>query len=84
MNQNTIIWYDSIVVREIEKDRENPEQYRIALGISAQVFYLSPEIENFSELLDKLLASYRDQKAIKVGIENKTNMIKMVTQTNKK
>lgn len=79
-----LIWYDSIVVHEIEKDRENPEQYRIALGISAQVFYLAPKTENYAQLLDKITKSYQDQKPVKIGIEKKTNRIKEVVPTDKK
>lgn len=84
MNRNTITWYHNIVVNHLEKDSENPEQYRISLGISAQVFYLSPKTENYAQLLDKIKKSYQDQKPVKVGIEKNTNRIKEVVLTDKK
>ncbi|UUC44619.1 hypothetical protein [Flavobacterium cerinum] len=80
----SIIWYDKIVVNAINKDEENAENYRIALGISAQVFYLSSKTENFPQLLNKLSKSYREQKPVKIGIENGTNQIREVIMIIKK
>lgn len=76
---NSIIWYDKIVVNAINKDEENAENYRIALGISAQVFYLSSKTKNFPQLFDALSKSYSQQKPVKIGIENGTNQIRKVT-----
>jgi len=78
-----LIWYDPIIVSDIDKDSEK-NNIRIALGISAQVFYLSEKERNFTELLDGLSNSYHNQQPVKIGIENGTNQIKMVVRTNKK
>ncbi len=78
-----LIWYDPIVVMDIDKDSEHAD-IRVALGISAQVFYLSEKEENFTELLDELSNSYHNQQPVKIGIENGTNQIKMVVRTDKK
>ena len=82
-NSPELIWYDPIVVMDIDKDSEHAA-IRVALGISAQVFYLSEKEENFTELLDELSNSYRNQLPVKVGVENGTNQIKSVSRTDKK
>ncbi|WP_347069740.1 hypothetical protein [Flavobacterium sp. WV_118_3] len=78
-----IVWYDPIVVMDIDKDSEHAA-IRVALGISAQVFYLSEKEENFTQLLNELSNSYRNQLPVKVGVENGTNQIKSVSRTDKK
>lgn len=78
-----LIWYDPIVVSDLDKDSEQAD-IRVALGISAQVFYLSEKEKNFTQLLDGLTRSYRKQKPLKIGIEKGTNQIKIVTRTEKK
>lgn len=74
-----LTWYDAIIVQTIDADPDNSEQYRVALGLSAQVFYLSSETENFAQLFKELSESYREQKTVKIGVENGTNQIRKVT-----
>jgi len=78
-----LVWYDPIVVMHLDKDSEHAN-IRVSLGISAQAFYLSEKEKNFTQLLEALSNSYRNQQPVRVGIEKKTNQIKSVTRTGKK
>ncbi|WP_390454639.1 hypothetical protein [Chryseobacterium sp. Alg-005] len=78
-NSQNLTWYNHSTVNQVSEDPENPEKFqRVTIGISQQVFYLSKKDSNYQTLLKRLNESAEKGKALNIGIENNTNIIKQV------
>ncbi|QBJ88569.1 hypothetical protein DDI74_21080 [Chryseobacterium gleum] len=72
-----LTWYNNATISDITADPDKPDEVvRVAIGISAQVFYLSKKSPDYKTLMEKATQSFKKSKAYNIGIENKTNIIK--------
>lgn len=76
-----LTWYNNATISDITEDPDKPnEVVRVAIGISAQVFYLSKKSPEYKSLLEKATQSLKKGKTYNIGIENKTNIIKEIKE----
>ncbi|WP_142725601.1 hypothetical protein [Chryseobacterium sp. ON_d1] len=76
-----LTWYHNATISDITEDPDKPnEVVRVAIGISAQVFYLSKKSPDYKTLMEKATQSLKKSKAYDIGIENKTNIIKEINE----
>lgn len=72
-----LTWYNNATISDITADPDKPDEVvRVAIGISAQVFYLSKKSPDYKALMEKATQSFKKSKAYNIGIENKTNIIR--------
>lgn len=64
--QNTITWYEKEIIRSIEKI--NSDEYKVEIGISAQIFHFDIRSENAQSVFANLNYSLKNWKYIKIGI----------------
>ncbi|GEN65626.1 MULTISPECIES: hypothetical protein [Chryseobacterium] len=80
-SSQNLTWYNNSTISSITEDPDKPNDLvRVAIGISAQVFYLSKKSPDYKVLMEKLNQSYKNGKAFDIGIENNTNIIKQVKE----
>jgi len=76
-----LTWYNNATIPNIMEDPDKPnEVVRVAIGISAQVFYLSKKSPEYKSLMEKATRSFKKGKTYNIGIENKTNIIKEIKE----
>lgn len=76
-----LTWYNNATISNIMEDPDKPnEVVRVAIGISAQVFYLSKKSPEYKSLMEKATQSFKKGKTYNIGIENKTNIIKEIKE----
>lgn len=76
-----LTWYNNATINNILEDPDKPEEVvRVAIGISAQVFYLSKKSSDYKALMEKVNLSFKNGKTYNIGIESKTNMIKQINE----
>lgn len=76
-----LTWYNNTVINNILEDPDKPEEVvRVAVGISAQVFYISKKSPDYKMLIEKANLSFKKGKKYNIGIENKTNIIKQINE----
>lgn len=76
-----LTWYNNATINNILEDPDKPEEVvRVAIGISAQVFYISKKSPDYKTLIEKANLSFKKGKAYNIGIENKTNMVKEINE----
>lgn len=76
-----LTWYNNATINNILEDPDKPEEVvRVAIGISAQVFYLSKKSSDYKTLMEKVNLSFKNGKTYNIGIESKTNMIKQINE----
>ena len=71
-NNPNITCYEKEVIQELHKEND---KHIVQIGISAQVFYLDKNIDDYETVLNLVEESYTNKSSIKIGIENKTNRI---------
>lgn len=72
-----LTWYNNAIISDITANPDKPDEVvRVAIGISAQVFYLSKKSPDYKALMEKATQSFKKSKAYNIGIENKTNIIR--------
>lgn len=76
-----LTWYNNATINDIQEDPDRPKEVvRVAIGISAQVFYISKKSSDYTELIEKANLSLKKGKTYNIGVENKTNMIKQINE----
>lgn len=76
-----LTWYNNATISNIMEDPDKPDEVvRVAIGISAQVFYLSKKSPEYKSLMEKATQSFKKGKVYNIGIENKTNIIKEIKE----
>ncbi|WP_185287229.1 hypothetical protein [Chryseobacterium lactis] len=76
-----LTWYNNATINDIQEDPDRPKEVvRVAVGISAQVFYISKKSSDYTELIEKANLSLKKGKTYNIGVENKTNMIKQINE----
>jgi len=76
-----LTWYNNATISDITADPDKPDEVvRVAIGISAQVFYLSKKSPDYKALMEKATQSFKKSKAYNIGIENKTNIIREIKE----
>ncbi|QIY90473.1 hypothetical protein [Chryseobacterium gallinarum] len=79
-----LTWYKNSTITNIIEDPDKPDEViRIAIGISAQVFYLSKKSSDYDALFEKAKQSFKRGKAYDIGIENNTNIIRQINDIKK-
>ncbi|MCQ9636146.1 hypothetical protein MP477_14405 [Chryseobacterium sp. WG23] len=80
-SSQNLTWYTNSTISSITEDPDKPDDFvRVAIGISAQVFYLSKKSPDYKVLIEKVNQSYKNGKTYDIGIENNTNIIKQVKE----
>ncbi|AZA80041.1 hypothetical protein EG347_22385 [Chryseobacterium sp. G0186] len=76
-----LTWYNNATINNILEDPDKPEEVvRVAIGISAQVFYLSKKSSDYKILMEKVNLSFKKGKTYNIGVENNTNIIKQINE----
>ncbi|MBV8325408.1 hypothetical protein [Chryseobacterium sp.] len=76
-----LIWYNNATINNILEDPDKPEEVvRVAIGISAQVFYISKKSSDYKTLIEKATRSFKKGKTYNIGVEIKTNMIRQINE----
>lgn len=76
-----LTWYNNSTITNILEDPDKPEEVvRVAIGISAQVFYLSKKSPDYKALMEKVNLSFKKGNLYNIGVENKTNIIKQINE----
>lgn len=76
-----LTWYNNVTINNILEDPDRPKEVvRVAIGISAQVFYISKKSPDYTALIEKANISFKKGKTYNIGVENKTNMIKQINE----
>ncbi|MFC3758285.1 hypothetical protein ACFONJ_20085 [Chryseobacterium tructae] len=76
-----LTWYNNSTINNILEDPDKPEEVvRVAIGISAQVFYISKKSADYKTLIEKANLSFKKGKAYNIGVENKTNIVKQINE----
>lgn len=76
-----LTWYNNATINDIQEDPDRPKEVvRVAIGISAQVFYISKKSSDYTALIEKANLSLKKGKTYNIGVENKTNMIKQINE----
>ena len=76
-----LTWYNNATINNILEDPDKPEEVvRIAIGISAQVFYISKKSSDYKTLMEKANLSFKKGKTYNIGVESKTNMVKEINE----
>ncbi|MGL6126057.1 hypothetical protein [Chryseobacterium artocarpi] len=76
-----LIWYNNATINNILEDPDKPEEVvRVAIGISAQVFYLSKKSPDYKTMMEKVDLSFKKGKTYNIGVESKTNIIKEINE----
>ncbi|ROI04615.1 hypothetical protein EGI16_08065 [Chryseobacterium sp. G0240] len=83
-SSQNLTWYKNSTITNIIEDPDKPDDVvRIAIGISAQVFYLSKKSSDYNTLFEKAKQSFKRGKAFDIGIENNTNIIRQINEIKK-
>ncbi|MET3036974.1 hypothetical protein ABXT08_12765 [Chryseobacterium sp. NRRL B-14859] len=83
-SSQSLTWYKNSTITNIIEDPDKPDDVvRIAIGISAQVFYLSKKSSDYNALFEKAKQSFKRGKAFDIGIENNTNIIRQINEIKK-
>lgn len=76
-----LTWYNNAVITNILEDPDKPEEVvRVAIGISAQVFYLSKKSSDYKTLMEKVNLSFKKGKTYNIGVESKTNIVQQINE----
>ncbi|MEG0926039.1 hypothetical protein [Chryseobacterium sp.] len=76
-----LTWYNKATITNILEDPDKPEEVvRVAIGISAQVFYLSKKSSDYKVLMEKVNLSFKKGHIYNIGVENNTNIIKQINE----
>ncbi|OCA76164.1 hypothetical protein BBI01_05580 [Chryseobacterium artocarpi] len=76
-----LIWYNNATINNILEDPDKPEEVvRVAIGISAQVFYISKKSPDYKTMMEKVDLSFKKGKTYNIGVESKTNIIKEINE----
>ncbi|GAE62827.1 hypothetical protein H3Z85_15035 [Chryseobacterium indologenes] len=76
-----LTWYNNASINNILEDPDKPEEVvRVAIGISAQVFYISKKSSNYKNLIEKANLSFKKGKTYNIGVDSKTNMVKEINE----
>ncbi|WP_106916395.1 hypothetical protein [Chryseobacterium aurantiacum] len=76
-----LTWYNKATITNILEDPDKPEEVvRVAIGISAQVFYLSKKSSDYKVLMEKVNLSFKKGNIYNIGVENNTNIIKQINE----
>lgn len=76
-----LTWYNNSTITNILEDPDKPEEVvRVAIGISAQVFYLSKKSSDYKVLMEKVNLSFKKGNIYNIGVESNTNIIKQIKE----
>ncbi|HAO27787.1 MAG TPA: hypothetical protein DCQ68_09100 [Chryseobacterium indologenes] len=76
-----LTWYNNSSINNILEDPDKSEEVvRVAIGISAQVFYISKKSSNYKNLIEKANLSFKKGKTYNIGVDSKTNMVKEINE----
>ncbi|AZB02109.1 hypothetical protein EG359_22045 [Chryseobacterium joostei] len=76
-----LTWYNNATINNILEDPDKPEEVvRVAIGISAQVFYLSKKSSDYKVLMEKVNLSFKKGNIYNIGVESNTNIIKQIKE----
>ena len=79
-----LTWYNNSTITNILEDPDKPDEVvRVAIGISAQVFYISKKSPDYNALFEKAKQSCKQGKVFNIGIENKTHIIRQINEVKK-